>query len=84
MMILGVNSSYRTHGGLTSSSVQWCPAQCPGALSAAAPFLVWLYKGTDLLLTLPILMHEFIVSSKSAFFSFIGTSANSFPINSPD
>lgn len=35
------------------------------------------------LLTFPIFMQELIVSRKSAFFSFIGTSVNSFPISSP-
>lgn len=40
-------------------------------------------KNTMPLLTFPILMQELIVSRKSAFFSFTGTSVNSFPISSP-
>lgn len=40
-------------------------------------------SSTMALLTFPIFMQELIVSRKSAFFSFIGTSVSSFPINSP-
>lgn len=66
----------------SKTQITW-HAQC--SMNTSPFFLLHESKtGTDLLLTLPILMHEFIVSSKSGFFSFIGTSANSFPINSPD
>lgn len=56
--------------------------QC--SASVQPPSTPLCFCGRDQGATLLLTLHEFIVSSKSAFFSFIGTSAISFPINSPD